>query len=149
MDSGGWQVTRSGVLERCLFDRTGTLLGNDLRTARRSATLPKSSVSWSGTDISTKVVAQAETAVYPKEEIVGIPVEMRASSLLSSKSGDGRCRIAPDLRRRTEWRVGNLNNSGSLNSIIADVAFLRNVLIYFDGATQRAVLKNVLSRISL
>lgn len=100
-----------------------------------------------GTDISTKVVSQAEAAVYPKEEIAGIPMEMRSSSLLISKSGDGRCRISPDLRRRTEWRVGNLTKSGSLRSVLADVAFLRNVLIYFDGTTQNAVLRNVLSRI--
>lgn len=100
-----------------------------------------------GTDISAKVVAQARSAVYHKSDIVGIPQELRAQSLLSSKSGDGRIRIIPDLRRRTDWRVGNLTKAGSLGNIEADIAFLRNVLIYFDEKTQISVARNVLSRL--
>ena len=100
-----------------------------------------------GTDISSKVVAQARNAVYSKADIMGIPAELRGQSLLSSKSGDGRCRIAPDLRNRTDWRLASLTKAGSLSNIDADIAFLRNVLIYFDDETQIAVTRNVLSRI--
>lgn len=100
-----------------------------------------------GTDISSKVVAQAQAGVYLKSDIMGIPPEIRRDCLLSSKSGDGRYRIAPDVRRRTEWRVGNLTKIASLNNIQADVAFLRNVLIYFDEDTQISVARNVLSRL--
>ncbi len=100
-----------------------------------------------GTDISAKVVAQAERGVYLDADIAGIPRERRPSCLLSSKSGDGRVRIVPDLRRRTEWRTANLTRSGTLSNIEADVAFLRNVLIYFDEDTQLLVARNVLSRI--
>ena len=98
-----------------------------------------------GTDLSRHVVRIAENAVYSTEEIAEIPVDFRRKHLLSSRTNDGRFRIAPDLRRQTSWRVGNLSNAGSLGRIDADVVLLRNVLIYFDGATQARVIDNVLS----
>lgn len=100
-----------------------------------------------GTDISSKVVAQARQGIYSKPDIVGIPQELRRHSLLSSRSDDGRYRIVPDLRRRTDFRIASLTKAGSLANIDADIAFLRNVLIYFDEETQIAVTRNVLSRL--
>ena len=100
-----------------------------------------------GTDLSRQVVRIAENAVYSSSEITEIPVEKRRWCLLSSRSNDGRYRIVPELRKRTSWRVGNLSNAGSLSNIQADVAFLRNVLIYFDEPTQVKVITNVLSRL--
>lgn len=98
-----------------------------------------------GTDLSRRVVQKAETAVYVEEEIAGIPREMRPSCLLTSKSGDGRYRIVPELRRLTEWRTANLTAIGTLAGIEADIIMLRNVLIYFDEETQNRVIANVLS----
>ena len=100
-----------------------------------------------GTDISSKVVGQAQQGVYTKPDIVGIPQELRSQCLLSSRADDGRYRIVPDLRRRTDFRVASLTKAGSLANIDADIAFLRNVLIYFDEETQIAVTRNVLSRL--
>lgn len=98
-----------------------------------------------GTDLSRRVVQKAETAVYVKEEVAGIPKELRPGCLLSSKSNDGRYRIIPDLRRLSEWRTANLTAIGTLNGIAADLIMLRNVLIYFDEETQNRVVANVLS----
>lgn len=100
-----------------------------------------------GTDISSKVVAQARNAVYNKADIMGIPAELRGQCLLSSKANDGKYRITTDLRGRTDWRLASLTKAGSLSNIDADIAFLRNVLIYFDEETQIEVTKNVLSRL--
>ena len=100
-----------------------------------------------GTDISTKVVAEAKRGIYMRPEITGIPAEIRPDCLLSSKSNDGRYRIVPELRNKIDWRVGSLTNAATLQNIDADVAFLRNVLIYFDDETQIKVIRNVLSRI--
>lgn len=100
-----------------------------------------------GTDISSKVVAQARQGIYTKPDIVGIPQELRSQCLLSSRADDGLYRIVPDLRRRTEFRVASLTKAGTLTNIDADIAFLRNVLIYFDEDTQIAVTRNVLSRL--
>lgn len=100
-----------------------------------------------GTDLSREVVETARRAVYSGAEIAGIPAELRPDCLLSSKSGDGRCRIVPKIRGRTDWRLGNLTKRETLSGIEADIAFLRNVLIYFDEDTQVDVLRNVVSRI--
>ena len=99
-----------------------------------------------GTDLSRQVVRIAENAVYSAEEIIGIPDELRRSCLLSSKTGDRRYRIVPELRRKTTWRTGNLSHGGTLGHIQADVVMLRNVLIYFDERTQARVISNVLDR---
>ena len=100
-----------------------------------------------GTDISSKVVAQAQSGIYSQPDIIGVPAELRAQSLLSSKAGDGRYRIVPDLRQRTNWRLANLTRVNTLTNIDADIVFLRNVLIYFDDDTQISVIRNVLSRL--
>ena len=72
---------------------------------------------------------------------------MRKDCLLSSKTDSDKFRIVPELRDRTDWRTGNLTKAQSLNGIDADIAFLRNVLIYFDDETQVAVTRNVLSQL--
>lgn len=100
-----------------------------------------------GTDLSRRVVRTAQNAVYSRDEIAGIPEEYRRKFLLSSRHKDGLYRIEPNLRRLAEWRVANLTAAATLQSISADVVFLRNVLIYFDSDTQSAVIQNVLSRL--
>ncbi len=100
-----------------------------------------------GTDLSREVVETAKRAVYARAEVMGVPKEMRPDCLLSSISDDGRYRIVPALRRRTQWRLANLTKPETLSRINADIAFLRNVLIYFDDDTQLQVVKNVVSRL--
>ena len=100
-----------------------------------------------GTDLSASVVRTARNAVYREPDIAGIPKEYRATTLLSSRSGDGRCRIVPGLRDRVEFRTANLTKAKTLTEVTADVVFLRNVLIYFDERTQSAVISHVLSRL--
>jgi chemotaxis protein methyltransferase CheR len=128
---------------------TGQELYTAIIAADRAAatTLPGLRVKGIGTDLSREVVQTAKRAVYSSAEVAGIPADLRPDSLLSSKSGDGRCRIVPRIRERTEWRLGNLTKRETLSQINADIAFLRNVLIYFDEETQVDVLRNVVSRI--
>ena len=114
--------------------------------AARDDNLPGLRFQGIGTDLSRQVVRIAENAVYSAEEIMGIPNELRPACLLSSKASDGRYRIVPELRKRTTWRTGNLSHGGTLGPIQADVVMLRNVLIYFDEATQARVISNVLER---
>ncbi|MBM9593602.1 CheR family methyltransferase [Roseitranquillus sediminis] len=100
-----------------------------------------------GTDISRRVLKTAADAVYPAAEVAGVPVEMRRLFLLSSRSGDARCRIVPELRTLAQWRQANLVEGTGLDGIEADIAFLRNVLIYFDAPTQAAVIDRVVRRL--
>ncbi len=100
-----------------------------------------------GTDLSRPVLRRAERAIYSREEIAGIPEALRRRFLLVAR-GDPDCfRVAPDLRRLAQWRRANLTEGSSLAGLDVDVAFLRNVLIYFDGATKDRVLRNVLARL--
>jgi len=100
-----------------------------------------------GTDLSSAVLRKAKQAIYTGEEIAGIPVMMRRRFLLSARDGKDVHRIASALRQRTRWSQANLVNGGELSWIQADVAMLRNVLIYFDGTTRDKVLENVLRQI--
>ena len=100
-----------------------------------------------GTDISRRVLKVASDAVYPANEVAGVPQDMRKLFLLSSRNGDGRCRIAPELRQLAQWRQANLVEGTGLEGIEADVVFLRNVLIYFDAPTQAQVVDNVVRRL--
>lgn len=102
-----------------------------------------------GTDLSRSVLATAERAVYAREEVVDIPDTMRRRFLLSARDDSGRVRIGPELRRRVRWAQANLAEAGSLPALSADVALLRNVLIYFDPGTRERVLRNVIARIAV
>ena len=100
-----------------------------------------------GTDISRPVLRVAAQAVYPASQIESVPPKLRPQVLLSSRSGDGRYRIVPELRRRSTWRQANLVTGAGLDGIAADVVFLRNVLIYFDAETRGKVVENVFARL--
>lgn len=101
-----------------------------------------------GTDISRRIIRQAELGVYVETEALAVPVDMRRQFVLRSKRGDGLCRIVPDLRRLATWKVANLTDPRTLHEISADVIFLRNVLIYFDPEMQQRVIANVLQRLT-
>ena len=102
-----------------------------------------------GTDISRPVLRVAAQAIYPTSQIESIPPRLRPRVLLSARNGDGRHRIVQDLRRRAAWRQANLVTGHGLDGISADVAFLRNVLIYFDTDTRMRVLDNVFARLRI
>ena len=93
-----------------------------------------------GSDISTEMVKRAEAGEYSQVEINrGLP----ATQLVQYFERAGaHWRIVPSLRRNVSFRQMNLTTA--LPSMPPfDVVFLRNVLIYFDVATKRTVLRNV------
>src|SRR3712207_6142927 len=93
-----------------------------------------------GTDISTAMVERAEKAEYSQVEVNrGLP----ASQLVQYFERAGaHWRITPALRRNVSFRLMNL--TAPLPAMPPfDVIFLRNVLIYFDVATKKTVLRNV------
>lgn len=93
-----------------------------------------------GSDISTEMVKRAEKAEYSQVEVNrGLP----AGQLVQYFERAGaHWRIMPHLRRNVSFRLMNL--TGPLPAMPQfDVIFLRNVLIYFDVATKKSVLRNV------
>ena len=93
-----------------------------------------------GSDISTEMVKRAEAAEYSQVEVNrGLP----ASQLVQYFERAGaHWRITPGLRRNVSFKLMNL--TAPLPAMPPfDVIFLRNVLIYFDVATKKSVLRNV------
>ncbi|MBE0621889.1 MAG: methyltransferase domain-containing protein [Burkholderiales bacterium] len=89
-------------------------------------------------DISARLLKFAEKAVYGRNSFRGNGPEFRDQFF--EQSGNG-ARLAQAVRAQVRFRHGNLLDPGFVSDTTAyDFAFCRNVLIYFDRATQdRAV----------
>jgi chemotaxis protein methyltransferase CheR len=93
-----------------------------------------------GSDISTEMIKRAETAEYSQVEVNrGLPA---AQLVQYFERAGAHWRVTPALRRNVSFKLMNL--TAPLPSMPPfDVIFLRNVLIYFDVATKKSVLRNV------
>jgi chemotaxis protein methyltransferase CheR len=93
-----------------------------------------------GTDISQTMVDRARSGKYSQLEVNrGLP----ARNLVKYFDQSGRDWILrPNVRQLVRFELGNLARP-PVGVPQCDIVFLRNVLIYFDLATKRAVLQNV------
>ena len=97
-----------------------------------------------GTDVSTKVLEQARTAIYPEALVAPVPTEMRRKYLWrSTNSAEPLVRIIPELRRKAIFRQLNFMDEEYRISETFEIVFYRNVMIYFDRARQEAVLQKI------
>lgn len=104
---------------------------------------------WSilGTDISDRVLRSATQAIYPEDRLRHVsPQRLKRHCLKGEGDADGLVQVDEHLRKRVSF--GQLNLSKPIDQIGPfDVIFLRNVLIYFDPPTKRAVVDRVLGRL--
>lgn len=101
-----------------------------------------------GTDISTEVLREARSAIYPRSFVEPVPSPMQQRYLMRSKDpGDALVRVAPELRRQVHFERLNLMDESYPFDRDVDVIFCRNVLIYFDRPTQQAVLSRLASHL--
>ncbi|WP_338764594.1 CheR family methyltransferase [Massilia sp. METH4] len=93
------------------------------------------------TDIDTNVLATAANGIYPIERIEKLSAEQQRRFFLKGK-GDkaGMVRARPELRQLITYRQLNLLEDKWDIRGPFDVIFCRNVMIYFDKATQRKIL---------
>jgi chemotaxis protein methyltransferase CheR len=93
-----------------------------------------------GSDISSEMIKRAQVGEYSQVEVNrGLP----APQLIQYFERNGaHWRVTPALRRNVSFRLLNLTAPFPAMPPF-DVIFLRNVLIYFDVATKKAVLRNV------
>ncbi len=94
-------------------------------------------------DIDTQVLAVAQRAVYSADARGLSPQRLQQHCLRGTGANSGFMRIKPELARGIECRTHNLMLAQWSLGEPFDMVFCRNVLIYFDHATQR----NVLGRI--
>ncbi len=93
------------------------------------------------TDISTKVLAKAMDAVYEEEKVEPVPLDYKKRYLLRSKDPAKKIiRVKPELRARIEFRRLNFMDDDFGIRERFDVIFCRNVIIYFDRATQERLI---------
>lgn len=119
-----------------------------LADMQRDTALGRFMFSILGTDISTDVLAQAKRAVYPRDMVAPVPRELAERYLLwPREEGRNEVRIAPEIRQRAKFLRLNLMDATYEVDRDVDVVFCRNVLIYFDKATQRAVIDKLRSHL--
>lgn len=93
------------------------------------------------TDISTRVLARAQRAVYAESTIAGLPAPLRRKYFLRSRERDrSLVRVKPLLRQTVGFGRLNLLDRHYEVPRPLDAIFCRNVFIYFDRATQRQIL---------
>ncbi|MCE2742691.1 MAG: methyltransferase domain-containing protein [Fluviicola sp.] len=97
-----------------------------------------------GTDISTRILEKAATAIYPLERVDVIPLSQKKKYLLRGKDVEKpTVRIVPELRTKARFqRLNLMDNSYDVPNDF-DLIFCRNVLIYFDRETQEKVINKL------
>jgi chemotaxis protein methyltransferase CheR len=104
---------------------------------------PSASVTVSCTDIDTKVLAKAQAGIYPAD-VRGLNTDLLKRYFLRGTGRNaGLIRARPELQRMLEFRPFNLVETPWALSEPFDIVFCRNVMIYFDGPTQRGVLERM------
>ncbi len=101
-----------------------------------------------GTDISREVLDQARGAIYPQcHDGAGAPIAAAKVRDVVAEPAAQLSRIVPELRCRAQFHRLNLMDHKYPFDRDVDVIFCRNVLIYFDKPTQKAVLQRLASHL--
>ena len=98
-------------------------------------------------DIDTKVLATAQRGVYDADARGLSPERLQRHFLRGKGSNAGFMRVKPELGKLITFRPFNLmqrswGGAAGLGEAF-DIIFCRNVMIYFDNATQRQVLQQM------
>lgn len=93
------------------------------------------------TDISTRVLEKAASAIYEMEKIEPIPMNLKKKYLLRSRDRtQNLARIIPELRAKVRFRRINFMDGEFGLREKMDIIFCRNVIIYFDRPTQERLI---------
>ena len=113
-----------------------------LKEFLRRQELYKFNFSILATDVSTRVLAIAEKAIYPLDSVSKIPMSIKKKYFLKSKDSKKELvRLKADVRNSVEFKHLNfIDRDYGLNESF-QIIFCRNVLIYFDKETQKKVLE--------
>lgn len=96
------------------------------------------------TDISTRALAYGQAGIYDQERIEPIAPALRSKYLLrSSDPSRAQVRIIPELRRHVSFHRLNFMDATYPVKDTFEVIFFRNVMIYFDKATQESVIQKL------
>jgi chemotaxis protein methyltransferase CheR len=104
---------------------------------------PNVSLNILATDISSRALTTASKGIYPSDRLSALRPEWMHRYFLNGKGPfKGSCRIRPEVRRLVQFqRVNLIEPLPSLGTF--PVIFCRNVMIYFDHATQSSTVKRL------
>ncbi len=88
-------------------------------------------------DISTNVLEKAYKAIYPKEDVLDVPVKILKEYF---KEKNGEYQIIDRVRKNITYRKLNLIDNLKFKKPLHAI-FCRNVMIYFDEETKEKVVK--------
>lgn len=101
-----------------------------------------------GSDISYKMLKKASDAIYSYKDVETMPLYLKRKYLLKHKDKSIKeVRISPALRSKAKFmRLNFMDDKYDLNQKY-DVAFCRNVIIYFERDVQTQVIKKILEHV--
>jgi chemotaxis protein methyltransferase CheR len=92
------------------------------------------------TDISTKVLAQAEQGVYPMDRLEKVPAELLRKYFQKGTGRNiGQARVKDQIKRNVSFQRFNLMADFPWRDEL-QVIFCRNAMIYFNRATQEELI---------
>jgi chemotaxis protein methyltransferase CheR len=101
------------------------------------------------TDISTDVLERAQRAVFKQEAVAPVPTDLRRKYFMRSRApGSGTLRVVPELREQIEFRRMNFMDADLRIDPRPEIIFCRNVIIYFDRATQERTLQKLVANLA-
>lgn len=113
--------------------------------AEKAARGPRFEFAILGTDVSSEMIEVARRAIYPASMIDPVPNAMKRRYFMHGRGTGTQAmvRVVPELRRHVRFGLVNLVSEKLQVDRDIDVIFLRNVLIYFDAPTQKAVVRRL------
>jgi chemotaxis protein methyltransferase CheR len=96
------------------------------------------------TDISTTVLTKATLGIYSEEVVRPVASDLRRKYFMRSRDRSSSfLRVVPELRQLIEFRRLNFKDADYEMTEKVDMIFCRNVIIYFDRATQEQILQKL------
>jgi chemotaxis protein methyltransferase CheR len=100
------------------------------------------------TDISVNVLRKACLGIYPHDRISDIPLAYKLKYFHKNRDPHKKTiRVAPEIRSRVTFRHFNLIHDDMTALGLFHIIFCRNVIIYFDNATKKALLHRLQERL--
>ncbi len=96
-----------------------------------------------GTDISTTVIARAREGIYRDRALRLVPADLLSTYFIPM--GSGAYQVSEAARGRVQFRVHNLFTDPPPWERV-NIIFCRNVMIYFDKATQAKLVDEIFAR---
>lgn len=101
------------------------------------------------TDISNRVLEKARTGIYPVARSAELPKDLLHSFMLRGFAERlGEVKVKVEIQRFVDFRRLNLDRVSDVAEGPFDAIFCRNVLIYFDLASKRRVVANLIRHLA-